>query len=118
MDVSFKKIYEIFQNQKISIYEIVNSKDIKEMKDNIKKYKLLKNIQNIEDINITIEIKSLKTILFYAKYDCFIFFGREGWRKKLLKIINSIYKGKKIVDIDGLYHELEQEYNKIDKKNM
>ncbi len=34
-DVLFKKIYEIFQNQKISIYEIVNSKDIKEMKDNI-----------------------------------------------------------------------------------
>lgn len=116
MDVLFKKIYGIFQNQKISIYEIVNSKDIKEMKNNIKKYKLLKNIQNIEDINISIEIKSSKTILFYAKYDCFIFFCREGWRKKLLKIINSIYKGKKIVDIDGLYHELEQEYNKIDKK--
>ena len=35
MDVLFKKIYEIFQNQKISIYEIVNSKDIKEMKNNI-----------------------------------------------------------------------------------
>ena len=46
MDVLFKKIYEIFQNQKISIYEILNSKDIKEMKDNIEKYKLLKNIQN------------------------------------------------------------------------
>ena len=42
MDVLFKKIYEIFQNQKISINEIVNSKDIKEMKNNIKKYKLLK----------------------------------------------------------------------------
>ena len=50
MDVLFKKIYEIFQNQKISIYGIVNSKDIKEMKDNIEKCKLLKNIQNIENI--------------------------------------------------------------------
>ena len=88
------------------------------MRNYIKKYKLLKNLQNIEDINIGIKIKSSKTILFYAKYYCFIFFGREGWRKKLLKIINSIYKGKKIVDIDGLYHVLEQEYNKIDKKNM
>ena len=78
MDVLFKKIYEIFQNQKISIYEIVYSKDIKEMKNNIKKYKLLKNLQNIEDINISIKIKSSKIILFYAKYDCFIFFGREG----------------------------------------
>ena len=116
MDVLFKKIYEIFQNQKISIYEIVNSKDIKEMKNKIEKYKLLKNIQNIEDINIGLKIKSSKTILSYAKYDCFIWFGREGRRKDLLKIINSDYNGKNIVDIDGLYHELEQEYKKIDKK--
>ena len=116
MDVLFKKIYEIFQNQKISIYEIVNSKDIKEMKDNIEKYKLLKNIQNIEDINISIEIHSSKNILSYAKYDCFIWFGREARRKNLLKIMNSDYNGKNIVDIDGLYHELEQEYKEIDKK--
>ena len=66
MDVLFKKIYEIFQNKKISIYEIVYSKDIKEMRNNIKKYKLLKNLQNIEDINISIKIKSSKTILFYV----------------------------------------------------
>lgn len=116
MDVLFKKIYEIFQNQKILIYEIVNSKDIKEMKNKIEKYKLLKNIQNIEDINISLKIHSSKTILSYAKYDCFIWFGREGRRKDLLKIINSYYNGKNIVDIDGLYHELEQEYKKIDKK--
>ena len=118
MDVLFKKIYEIFQNQKISIYEIVNSKDIKEMKDNIEKYKLLKNIQNIEDINISLKIHSSKTILSYTKYDCFIWFGREGRRKNLLKRIYSDYNGKNIVDIDDLYHELEQEYKKIDKKNM
>lgn len=116
MDALFKKIYEIFQNQKISIYEIVNSKDIKEMQDNIKKFKLLENIQNIEDINIKIKIQSSKTILSYAKYDCFIWFRREGRRKELLKIINSIYSGKKIIDVDDLYHELEQEYKKIDKK--
>lgn len=116
MDVLFKKIYD--QNQKISIYEIVNSKDIKEMKNNIEKYKLLKNIQNIEDINISLKIHSSKTILSYAKYDCFFWFGREGRRKILLKIINSNYNGKKIVDIDGLYHEFEQKYKEIDKKNM
>lgn len=86
------------------------------MKNNIKKYKLLKNIQNIEDINISLKIHSSKTILSYAKYDCFIWFGREGRRKNLLKRINSDYNGKNIVDIDGLYHELEQEYKKIDKK--
>lgn len=118
MDVLFKKIYEIFQNQKISIYEIVNSKDIKEMKNNIKRYNLLKNIQNIEDINISLKIHSSKTILSYTKYDCFIWFGREGRRKNLLKRIYSDYNGKNIVDIDDLYHELEQEYKKIDKKNM
>ena len=47
MDDLFKKIYEIFEQKKISINEIKNSKNIEEI---VGKYNILSNIKNIEDI--------------------------------------------------------------------
>ena len=61
MDLIFKKIYDMFQKHKISIYEIEIAKDVKEMKDRIKKYDLLNNIQKIEDIFINIR----KNLMIY-----------------------------------------------------
>ena len=119
MDKLFKKIYDIFVSQKISIYEIEIAKDVKEMQERIKKYELLKNIQKIEDIQINIKIDCSKLILSYAKYDCFIWINRANRRKELLKKINEKNKEDNYYDYDDLYYDIEKDLkaNK-DKKSL
>ena len=109
MDLIFKKIYDMFVEHKISIYEIEIAKDVKEMKERIQKYELLSNIQRIEDLFINMKIDSSKLILSYAKYDCFIIFFRDKRRKELLQEINNLNKGDKISNIDDFYYQIEKE---------
>jgi len=109
MDLIFKKIYDMFVEHKISIYEIEIAKDVKEMKERIQKYDLLSNIQRIEDLFINMKIDSSKLILSYAKYDCFIIFFRDKRRKELLQEINNLNKGDKISNIDDFYYQIEKE---------
>ena len=109
MDLIFKKIYDMFEKHKISIYEIEIAKNVQEMQDRIKKYSLLSNIQKIEDIYINMKIDSSNLILSYSKYDWFIIFFRDKRRKELLKEINKINKGDEISDINDFYYQIEQE---------
>ena len=88
MDTLFKKIYDLFSNDKISIYQIQNADNVKELQEEIKKYKLLNFIRKIEDMYISIKINSSKTILSFSKYDCFVWIFRDSRRKDLLKKIN------------------------------
>ena len=61
-------------------------------------------------------INCSKEILSKAKYDWFIWFGRDKRRKKLLEFINETYKTKPIDDIDSLLKSLKEELNKLNKK--
>lgn len=117
MDKLFKKIYDIFERHKISIYEIEIAKDVKDMQDRIKKYELLKNIQKIEDININIKIDCSKLILSYSKYDCFVWINRTKRRKELLEKINELNQGDTISSINNLYSNIEQELESNHNKN-
>ena len=117
MDLIFKKIYDMFEKHKISIYEIEIAKTVQEMQDRIKKYSLLSNIQKIEDIYINMKIDSSKQILSYSQYDWFILFFRDKRRKELLKEINKINQGDSIGDINDFYYQIEQEIKSIKNKS-
>ena len=117
MDLIFKKIYDMFEKHKISIYEIEIAKTVQEMQDRIKKYSLLSNIQKIEDIYINMKIDSSKQILSYSQYDWFILFFRDKRRKELLKEINKINQGDSIDDINDFYYQIEQEIKSIKNKS-
>ena len=119
MDKLFRKIYDIFVKLKISIHEIENANDVKEMKEKIEKYELLGNIKTLEDIHINIKINSSKSILSYSKYDCFVIFFRDSRRKELLEQINKLNNGPNIEDIEDEYRSIENEVKKIkDKKDV
>lgn len=116
MDKLFKKIYDMFEKDKISIYEIEIAKNVKEMQERIRKYDLLKNIEEIEDIYINIKIDSSKLILSYSKYDWFIWLFRDKRRKELLQKINELNHGRDISDINDFYYDIEKEIKKNDNK--
>ena len=116
LDELFKKIYDMFEKQKVSIPEIRDAKDIDTLKKIISGYDVLKNIQSKEDVQINTKINCSKEILSKAKYDWFIWFGRDKRRKKLLEFINETYKTKPIDDIDSLLKSLKEELNKLKKK--
>jgi small GTP-binding protein len=111
MDSLFKKLYDIFKKEKIVINEIENSKNVKEMKDNIKKYNLLSHINNIEDIIINRKILASRKILSYSRYDFFVFFFIDSRRKELLSYLRELYGDKSGKNIDSLFSEI---YNKAE----
>ena len=114
MDCLFKKIYEVFEKQKISVCDIEMAKDIRDI-HRIKNYELLKNIQNNEDIYINMKVRCSKIILSYSKYDWFILLFRDKRRKELLKKINELNGGNQINDINKFYNDIQQEL-KANKK--
>ena len=74
MDRLFQKIYELFKNDKIMINEVNCCRDINEMYNIIKKYRIIEYLCYVIDININIKIEISKLILSYSKYDGFVFF--------------------------------------------
>ena len=116
LDKLFNKIYDMFKNQKILIHEIKNAENIETLKNNISGYEVLKNIQSKEDVQINTKINCSKEILSNAKYDWFIWFGRDKRRKKLLEFINKKYTNESIDDIDNLLKNLKDELNKLKNK--
>ena len=111
MDSLFKKLYDIFKKEKIVINEIENSKNVKEMKDNIKKNNLLSHINNIEDIIINRKILASRKILSYSRYDFFVLFFKDSRRKELLSYLRKLYGDKSDKNIDSLFSEI---YNKVE----
>ena len=117
LDQLFKKIYEIFCDKKISLYEIESAKNVREMQERIAKFELLESIKEMEDIFIRIKINSSKAILSYAKYDWFIIFFRDKRRKELLEEINKLNTGKNIPDINNLFSNIEYKVKNINDKS-
>ena len=115
MNDLFKKIYDMFLLKKISIHEIQNSKDVKQLQINVSKYELLQNLKNIEDAYIPILIDSSKKILSYSKYDCFMFIFRDYRRKKLLEEINRLNNGAEIKNIDKKFSDFSSQINDMKK---
>lgn len=115
MEVLFNKIFELFREDKIMIHEIEGAKDVKDMIKVINKYRLLSYIKSMEDISVNLKIELSKTILNYSKYDKFILFFRDSRRKELLRIINNKNNGEHIDDINGLFTNIENKVNKMDK---
>lgn len=112
IDSLFKKLYDIYNKEKIVINEIENSKNAKEMQENIKQYNLLSHINTIEDIIINKKISASKQILSYSRYDFFVLFFRDSRRKELLSKLRELYVDKSDKDINSLFSEI---YNNVDK---
>jgi len=116
IDNLFRKIYEIFKEHKVSIYEIESTK-IQEFISNIGKYKLLKNFKQTLFILVNKKIECSKLILSYSKEDFYVLLLKNKRRKELLCKINEIFGGKKNEDIDVLYSEINDEINHLENKN-
>ena len=116
LDELFKKIYNMFEKERVDIYTIKNAENIDILKSNISYYDVLKNIQSKEDVQINTKINCSKEILSKAKYDWFIWFGRDKRRKKLLEFINKTYNTKSIDNYDNLLKDLKDELNKLKNK--
>ena len=118
MDELFQKIYDIFKDDKIVTNEIINSSDINSFKNNIKKYKLLNHIQNVEDIFINLKITASKDILDTSRTIGFwnLWIGKDTKRKELLKRINEYYGVSDSEDIEQIYHRLEEKVKDLNEK--
>ena len=117
IDILFKKIYDLFIKEKISIDEIKNTNNTKEILNKIQKYKSLKKIKDFTNFHLnTIKLKTAKLILSYSYKDYFDWLMKDKRRNELIEKINNLYEGDKINDIDKLrekYKILEININNI-----
>ena len=121
MDELFKKMNELFLEDKILTHEIEGANDVEDIIKILQNYRLLSYIKYMEDISVNLKIGLSKTILSYSRYDKFVWFYRDSRRKKLLKLIKEKNDGMPVNDIDGLFARIEgkiKEMNSDDKKNL
>ena len=117
LDQLFKKIYELFCYKKISISDIESATNVREIKERMSKFELLKNICKQEDIFINNKIISSRTILSYSKYDWFNKFFVEQRRKKLLQEIIKLNHGDNISNFDSLFSIIQNKVKNIKNKS-
>jgi len=118
MDSLFTKIYNLFNQDKISTYEIENTKNTEEIIDKIKKIKSFEKITNFINFHINKKLQVSKLILSYSYQDYFVWLMKDKRRNELIDKINILYKGDKIFDIDELREELKIKVDKIEDKNI
>ena len=120
MDSLFNKIYEIFKSQKIYINEIESLKNVNEMMNYIKNYKLLRKIYSKIYINIKLKIYASKVILSSSSKNGFFDRLIRKGEKEMLNKITVIYNADN-KDIDNTICNIKKQINnmdKIDKKSL
>ena len=128
IDKLLGKMYELMRYKKIDETKIQKAKNLDDLIEVTKDYKLLKSFQNKGDFKLRNRINLSKYILGCAKgdfwKDFFIigFFSLNSRRKDMIKKIIEEY-GEKIddKDLDKKYNEIEEkikkeDYNEIVKK--
>ena len=117
IDILFKKIYDLFIKEKISIDEIKNTNNTKEILNKIQKYKSLKKIKDFTNFHLnTIKLKTAKLIFSFSYKDYFDWLMKDKRRNELIEKINNLYEGDKINDIDKLREKYKTQVDKIEKK--
>ena len=117
IDILFKKIYDLFIKEKISIDEIKNTNNTKEILNKIQKYKSLKKIKDFTNFHLnTIKLKTAKLIFSFSYKDYFDWLMKDKRRNELIEKINNLYEGDKINDIDKLIVKYKTQVDKIEKK--
>ena len=115
MDELFHKIYQIYGNEIIYIHNLEDKNNLKELRENIKKFNLLSKVKNIFDNLVNIKIECCKLILSYSKKGFFNFFKKDK-RIELLSEIRSINKGESIYFMEDKLSEIDQKIGEINNK--
>ena len=118
MDSLLKKIYDLFSQDKISIFEIENIKNTNEILSKVQKSKSLKKISNYLNFHINKKLKASKLILSYSYKDYFVWLMKNKRRNEMIDKINILFKGDKIYEIDELREKLQSQVDKIGDKNV
>lgn len=103
IDELFHKIYQIFGNETIYINHIENKSNLKELRENIKKFNLLSKLINIFDNLVNIKIECSKLILSYSKKG-FLNLFKKSRRIELLSEIRQINKSESIYFMEDKLH--------------
>ena len=81
MDILLKKIYDLYSNNTINVYDIDVGKNEAEIIKSIEKYKTLEYIHKFIKFHINKKIEASKLILSYSYQDYFVWLMKNIWKK-------------------------------------
>ena len=117
MDILLKKIYDLYSNNTINVYDIDVAKNEAEIIKSIEKYKTLEYIHKFIKFHINKKIEASKLILSYSYQDYFVWLMKNKRRNELIEKINELYERKSISNIDEVRENFKNKVDKIENKN-